>query len=491
MKKKSYGIYYFLLIAVVVVFGALLFVGGKSSVTNTFPSNTTVNGVDISGKTLDEAKYLLINKFDNDAYDVNLTLRYNDMVWQYGKNNFTLQTNLEDILEKKQSQSIFSRLTNKNSDNAVTVGYKLKNPNETIEEIISQIEQPVQDATITFNPDAINEEMFVITQEQVGREVDRAKLADLMLNTFYTKQTEIDIPVIETQPNITAEDLEKSKKLQSTFSTNYSTSASERKNNVKVATENINGTRVNPGEEFSFNLVVGERTKENGFMEANIISDGKFVKGVGGGVCQVSTTLYNAVIRAGVKVTEANKHSLPVSYVPLAFDAMVSWGYSDLKFTNDTELPIFIKGYADGNDVTFEIYGATLEDNESIKTRAEFIGTIPHQGDKIIPDTNGEYSDKILFKGEYLRVKYPQEGYHSKAYLQYYVDGKLQKEELIRDERYEPQQGIVYEGVEDLPEGMTLPNNSVSIIPPQTEVIKDNDTAIQNINIKNPTNFNP
>ena len=75
--------------------------------------------------------------------------------------------------------------------------------------------------------------------------------------------------------------------------------------------------------------------------------------------------------------------------------------------------------------------------------------------------------------------------------MQYYVDGKLQNEELIRDERYEPQQGIVYEGVEDLPEGMTLPNNSVSIIPPQTEVIKDNNTAIQNINIKNPTNFNP
>lgn len=491
MKKKSNAIYYILLIAVVVVFGALLFVGNKQTTSSTFPNNTLINGVDVSGKTLDEAKYMLINKIDNDSYDVNLTLRYKDMIWQYGKSNFVLQTNVDEVLDRKKSQSLFSRLAYKNEKDSVTVGYKLKNADETIEEIISQIEQPVQDATIIFDKNATNDARFVITKEQVGRQVDREKLAELMLSTFYTKQTEIEIPVIETQPLVTAEQLEKCKTIQSKFSTNYSTSGAERKNNIKVATANINGTRLDPQEEFSFNLVVGERTKENGFMEANIISDGKFVKGIGGGVCQVSTTLYNAVLLSGLKVTEVNKHSLPVSYVPLAFDAMVSWGYSDLKFVNNSELPVFVVGYEDGNDVTFEIYGATLEDNETIKTRAEFIGTIPHQGDQIIPDTNGEYSDKILFKGEYLRIKYPQEGYHSKAYLQYYVDGELQKEELIRDERYEPQQGIVYEGVEDLPEGMTLPNNTVSIIPPQTDVIKDNNTAIQNINIKNPTNFNP
>ncbi len=249
--------------------------------------------------------------------------------------------------------------------------------------------------------------------------------------------------------------------------------------------------KINPQEEFSFNLAIGERTAANGYQEANIIKDGTFVKGTGGGVCQVSTTLYNALLLAGVDITEVHKHSLAVSYVPLAFDAMVSWGYSDLKFVNNTDVPIFLLSSADGDTVKFTVYGDTLQEGEEIKRRADFVGTIPHTGDKVVPDVNGEYSDKIMFKGEYIRIKYPQEGYESNAYLQYYKDGVLQEEKLIRHEKYAPQEGLVYEGTEDLPQGMTLPKNTVSIIPPQTQSVKDKSVADNSIVTKNPVIYNP
>jgi hypothetical protein len=181
---------------------------------------------------------------------------------------------------------------------------------------------------------------------------------------------------------------------------------------------------------------------------------------------------------------------LPASYVPLAFDAMVSYGYADLKFTNNTDAPIFLKTYTDNSKVYAEVYGNTKLPNQVVKTKAEFVGVLPHGGDKIVDDTEGLYADKIMFKGEYFRVKYPQEGYESKAYTQLYQDGKLLNETLIRHERYEPQQGIVYQGVETLPDGMTLPNNSVSIIPPQQKVDNNSDSAKQNIDKVNPANYN-
>src|SRR5699024_1062257 len=115
----------------------------------------------------------------------------------------------------------------------------------------------------------------------------------------------------------------------------------------------------------------GPRTKENGYENANIIIDGNYVSGTGGGVCQASTTLYNALLLANMEILSVHHHSLPASYVPLSFDAMVIEGYADLIFKNTSNSPIFIKTICDENNVTVEIYGKSLEDNMQIKTRTE------------------------------------------------------------------------------------------------------------------------
>ena len=163
-----------------------------------------------------------------------------------------------------------------------------------------------------------------------------------------------------------------------------------------AGTDNISKVMVvAPREEVSFNLVTGDKTPENGYQKAKIILNGVYVDGYGGGACQASTTLYNALILADLEILEVNPHSLPVSYVPLAFDAMVSEGYSDLRFKNNLEYPIYIKTWGDETRAYVQIYGQPLEEGLEIVRRAEFIGTIPHEGDTIVKDENKEYADQI------------------------------------------------------------------------------------------------
>ena len=322
---------------------------------------------------------------------------------------------------------------------------------------------------------------------------DKENLLSLIDRAFKkSKQIEVAIPTYEKAFEDNGEDLLANTALRSSFSTDYSSSVDGRKNNVNVALGDFNGMVVAPGEEVSFNLVTGDKTPENGYQKAKIILNGVYVDGYGGGACQASTTLYNALILADLEILEVNPHSLPVSYVPLAFDAMVSEGYSDLRFKNNLEYPIYIKTWGDETRAYVQIYGQPLEEGLEIVRRAEFIGTIPHEGDTIVKDENKEYADQITYLGEYLRIRYPREGYHSKAYIDYYKDGQLIGEKLIRDEYYWPQKGIVMEGTETLGEGMVLPENEVEIIPPQETSTNANEISVKKkIKQLNPSNLNP
>ena len=255
--------------------------------------------------------------------------------------------------------------------------------------------------------------------------------------------------------------------LRSKFSTDISASSQNRKDNVKKALSAFNGMIVEPNQIVSFNDTTGSRSAENGYKNAVIIFNGSYTSGVGGGVCQVSTTLYNALLRADLEIIEVCHHTLPPSYVPLSFDAMVSEGYADLIFKNNQPFPIYIKAYSDGKSATCEIYGQPLEEGLTITTKSELVKIIGHNGDKIISDTKGEYSNHVLYKGEYYRLKYPQEGYITNGYLVYKKNGEIIEEKKIRHDKYSSQNGVIVEGVYEMEEGMKLDNNGVKYIAPQ------------------------
>ena len=230
--------------------------------------------------------------------------------------------------------------------------------------------------------------------------------------------------------------------IRSSFSTYYENSSSERKSNILLATKSIDGYILDVGAEFSFNKIVGERTEKRGYKQAKIIVGGEFVDGVGGGVCQVSTTLYNAVVLSGLSVVEYHAHSLPVSYVPPSFDAMVNSGSSDLRFTNDTKNPIIIRASADGNKLTIKIIGEPLKVEYRLESKT--ISKIPAPEYIIVKDEKGEYPD--LYEGERLYLSYSKDGIKSQGYIETYKDGKKISTRLLRRDTYSAVQGKVVVG---------------------------------------------
>ena len=229
--------------------------------------------------------------------------------------------------------------------------------------------------------------------------------------------------------------------LRASFTTDYSTSSPERKHNIEMACKKINKTFVDVNGEFSFNLTTGIRNTANGYKNAKIIVNGKFVEGVGGGVCQVSTTLYNALLLAGLQITEYHPHSLAVSYVNPSFDAMVSYGYSDLRFINNTSNPVIIYASTNKSQVSIKIYGQPLK--ETYQLKSVILGYIEPKDECLINETNNEFIDQNTqkpFEKQY--VIYPKKGIISQGYLIKRVNGKIVEQKLIRKDKYLPINGV-------------------------------------------------
>lgn len=217
------------------------------------------------------------------------------------------------------------------------------------------------------------------------------------------------------------------------FSTYYGESSEGRKHNIALAASKIDGTVLFPEEEFSFNDTVGPRREERGFKTAYIIRDGEFVEGIGGGVCQVSTTVYNAVLLADLTVTCVRAHSLPVSYVLPSFDAMVSSG-SDLRFVNTLSAPVTIKMTADGKFLRCEIIGVA---GRKVRRRSETLQVVPYETE-VRDDTS-------LAVGEEVVDSYGHNGLKSAGFLEYNENGRTYTVEIRRD-TYAPAKRIILRG---------------------------------------------
>ncbi len=287
----------------------------------------------------------------------------------------------------------------------------------TRRELNSQIALTVEDLV----PDEINPEIFceqynrnpkdaectsdggniTITPEIVGVKINASE-ATKIINENRDNHESYIIPAVITYPDVTSAQLEAefTDCVIGTYSTNYSTSSANRKENIRLASEKINGRILNPGEVFSFNAEVGPRTSANGYKVAHVYSGSKVVDGIGGGICQVSSTLYNAVVFADLEIVYRTNHSMPVYYVPLGRDATVSYGTIDFKFKNNKESPIKIEAIADGTNFTINVYGRKkyLKD---ITIENAITGSNPFSVVEVKDDTMYEDERKIEEKGSY------------------------------------------------------------------------------------------
>jgi len=240
----------------------------------------------------------------------------------------------------------------------------------------------------------------------------------------------IKIPVVVTPAKVTAEEVKNSlfPDMLSRYSTNYNAGDTSRSHNVQLASEKINEVVLAPGDVFSYNDTVGPRTTERGFRTANVYVGNKVEPGIGGGICQVSSTLFNAVVLADLNIVYRTNHSLPVSYVPLGRDATVSYGSIDFKFSNNTGEPVKITASASGGKNTIAIYGVKANKNRTIEITTQHTGTIPS---KLVQKENPE-----LPQGT---IEVEQKGSNGSYYNTYKItkeNGNVVKNELLTKSTY-------------------------------------------------------
>ena len=257
-----------------------------------------------------------------------------------------------------------------------------------IETIHNDVYREVQNAYYTIEP-------YAVFPDVRGVDFDQEALANMILENPEAEEYETDL--IYTDAEVTIKDFgrEAFPDLLASFSTKYVNNA-DRTTNLKLAASKINGTVVLPGEIFSYNKVVGKRTIAAGYKNAAIYQDGTVTDGLGGGICQISTTLYNAAIEAGMLIEERRNHMFVPSYADAGKDATVVWGSTDFKFENRRSYPIKIEATVSGGIATIKIYGLKTDEdydkyNLSIgtKTIKNTSSTLVVESYRLYKDDNG------------------------------------------------------------------------------------------------------
>ena len=393
-----------------------------------------------------------------DIPNISITLNYNGHSFVYNSNqhlpqvcNFVqqraLQKNNRTGTHKQRAKIIDFMVNNKVPINDAFC-YMFFDWQKYFDNVVKSVEKQPIDATLSFTPNI--QPCFKVTHEQVGYKLNKEKVLCNILGAMHnTDKIVIDLQPQKLLPNVYYSELIKQTDCLSRFSTSYQYSTPDRKNNIKLALKNFNGMQILPNQSVSFNKTTGKRTEQSGYKNAHMILEGEYVDAIGGGVCQASTTLYNALLLAGVQIDEVHSHSLPSSYINLGFDAMVNYGTSDLCFTNQFKTPIFLKVKCLDDNVMVEVYGQNYSQNVSIKRVSEIVSTIPPPNDKIIVDIQGEYKNNVLYKDEWFYKKAPKPGYKVKAFLEYYVNDVLLKRKCIKTVTYKAQQGIKIYGAQN------------------------------------------
>lgn len=407
----------------------------------------TVQGIDLGGMTKEEATNKLIETFETAISDKKVSIVIGDKQYELIYSNIAPKCDIDETVEKAyqfgKNDSILKKYIiikngeNKKNEIPLIFSYDEKKLQAYEEKLQNDITTPAKDATLSINGSNIT-----IKQEVEGITINLKALDKKLkenINCKLNSETNIVVDVEKTKPRVTKEDLLKIKGLMGSFSTSYATSPLGRYRNIEIATAALNGTVVMPGEVFSFNDIVGPRTAEKGYKEAGTFVGNKIEPGIGGGICQVSTTLYRAVMEANLRSIERTNHSIAVSYTEPGLDATVAYGYIDYKFKNTYDFPIYIQGITQGKALTYNVYGDPGGLNgKTYQMVSEILETIPPQT-KIVPDSS-------LPEGKEVNEGGGMTGYKARSYQVTYENGVEINREIISTDTYASVNVIIKKG---------------------------------------------
>ena len=428
---------------------------------NTFLDGVTVNGVSIGGMTMDEAKAALAPVEQSLTAARQLQLVYDNKLYPLDLSNLPAVVNTDTVLKEAFNlaktaidytslMAVVDDIRVNGRPFTLSVSYDLTSLNTAVAQIATQIDVPAQNAQVT----GIDEKTHALTikNEVVGSVVDQPALmiaiTDAVTNNV---STPINIPVTVSEPSITAATLQGQYVLRASATTDFSSSTSERKYNVRKGAGLINGTVIKPGDTFSTNDTLGVRSTGNGWKMANAYESGAVVPQAGGGVCQLSTTLYNAIVKGDLEVVYRRNHSMPVHYVKEGLDATINsvGNVIDFQFKNNTTADIIIIGYTNGNKLTFEVWGIPFASAEydEIKLTSALVSTNSISGDPVeieVPVGTEKADGSLMVAGETYIAVAARKGYVYQSYKNYYKAGVLVRKEKLAVSTYKAFQGEIW-----------------------------------------------
>jgi vancomycin resistance protein YoaR len=434
-KGTKIGIGIIILLLVVATALSIAMVSGEK-----IHSNITINGIEVGGLIPSQAENVLKKKLEPTIDESAIKLIFRENSWELKYRDANFQYEYEDAVTKaydighagnffKRVKDVIETQLNR-QDIKLNYSYDTQYIRSRLEEISKAVGQEGKDATIV-----LKEQGFVITDEAEGRTLDINKSYDL-IKAQLEKVAEEDVKLVVdvVQPEIKRTDLENIKDKLGEYSTKFNAADVDRTHNIKIATSSASHLLVKPGEIFSLNKSMGPRLAKYGYKEAKVIINNELVPGIGGGVCQVSSTLYNAVLLSNMGIVERRSHALPSSYIPLGRDATISENYIDFKFQNTTQYPIYIYGEVHGSWVKFSIYGKNENPGRTVKIRTEVVKKTEPQI-KII-------EDPTLPEGTEMEEKKAYTGYVVKSYRTVLENGKVISVEELPLSNYRVVNGV-------------------------------------------------
>jgi vancomycin resistance protein YoaR len=404
----------------------------------------SIEGIDIGGLSKQEALTKMKNIMDERILNKNIVVFYGDKKYTLPYSQVEYSSNYEEVISKAYNLFKIGGLRDRYSEikklKKNNIDYPLENKynEEKIKEFISSIKNDFNIEPKNAIIHRKNSE-FIIENEIVGLKLDITKNVNNLKNVLNNLEDDLELTVIKTTPKITKEYYSAIKDLLGQYSTVHNNNK-QRTENLRIACKKINGSVIHPGNEFATHVAISPIDTVNGYKEAPIIIQGEVKDGIGGGVCQVATTLYNAVLYSELKIIQRQNHSMPVSYTEKGKDATMAGNHIDFIFKNSTNYPIYIESFLQSGKLYMKIYGKDERSHDrKIKFKSEII-------EKLSPPKAKYIEDNALEEGKTKVKRKAINGYKVKLYKLIYVNGKLTDKKLVNTSYYRPVGAIIYIG---------------------------------------------
>ncbi|MDF2674446.1 MAG: hypothetical protein K0R09_2714 [Clostridiales bacterium] len=457
----------FVVIALLASAGVIIY--NTSTAEKSIFNGVYVNDINLGGMSKEEAHKILEEKLNKpisnrtinlNAEDYKYTLKYEELnarydidtavnkAFEYGKTgNFITKTKNRLLLKKEPGN----------------IDLDFKFDTSIVSKVIKDVNQKVykapKDAKIFF--DGKN---FKVTPDEVGVKVNEEKLGQLIEEAVKPESTVVNItvPTEKIEAKVKGDMLSKINTKISSFTTAFKPSDINRTENIKIASKQANGALILPGDVFSMNKALGPRVVSKGYKEAPVIINGTVVPGLAGGICQVTSTIYNAALLSDLEIVERRQHGLAVSYVGVGRDATISGNFIDFKFRNTNKYPIYLYIGIGKSTLTVSLYGANEHPGQLVQITSEVLERIKLDVEYIYDNTLGD--------GTKITEEKPITGIKSKTYKKVFQDGKLISNEMISEDFYKPVKGRIRVGTKPV-SGAEVPvtNTDPSTEPTDTE----------------------